>query len=648
MTEKELAILNCNDYLRKNISAFVEAFVQFYGEEKRSDLTEKFKDAVFVGYQDISETEQYLNKIEKAYTKLYLKEELERVGLEGQLSFFFSDYSFSFYSIMPIANFENFYTLYTLGEEKRRDLFIKRGLANFQMVKPEATLEEYTKYFKEGSIPIDSFLGKPKYLYDNALYYIDNKNTEDEFNSSKEDFLKYFSDHLTQEEKNDFVHSEKFNIFKTAYECYQKASFKYENFKKTLYPYKKYVEKTKELEQSLSKKYYKDYILEASFLFSELERKEIEAYFNAITYKTPPACLKALSSSIYTVPITQSFSIEAQNKLENPNTPDYEKQSIMRDRVQYFKARGLDLGPDYIVYMQSKEAQMLIPTYEQARDITAIQEKYVNDFHNEYYTSTSRHKEIREEITNKGLLDPNDSFDASLYTLHGTFVSPNVKIENNELKLSSLVAIHVTDNDAYLDHKIVHELNHLYELAIHSCNGSNIEYLCGWDVLEANLDDTYQEVDTLHKRTEKRKYELLNEVINELISQDISKIMHENNMFVFNQRECAKYKGGTSYERLSSLTRDFYNEFFEDIIKSRKDGNRDHILNRVGENNMEALNQLLTQFNQQFGEFKYYQLLTDLSQNQETEATRTYYAFQTQKDIILNHMREYSKNSISK
>lgn len=59
MERKELAILDGNSYLKDNINKYLEGFVKFYGKEEKKHLEEKFSKAIYIGYQDIEETDCY-------------------------------------------------------------------------------------------------------------------------------------------------------------------------------------------------------------------------------------------------------------------------------------------------------------------------------------------------------------------------------------------------------------------------------------------------------------------------------------------------------------------------------------------------------------------------------------------------------------
>lgn len=177
----------------------------------------------------------------------------------------------------------------------------------------------------------------------------------------------------------------------------------------------------------------------------------------------------------------------------------------------------------------------------------------------------------------------------------------------------------------------------MYELNLKLKAGSEVEYICGWDHIETNLEN-------LEKSDKIRTYELFNEAINELIVQDISKLMIDNDFFVFNNIDTTKYKGYASYEQTTFLIKDFYNEFKSDILKSRKDGNISHIFDMVGKENFDSLNDLFNTFNNCFNGLNYYHLMDDLSNDKENDDTKLFNEIVKKKDNILSSMRDYSKN----
>ncbi len=642
ITENELAFLDSNKYLREHIGVFLEAFIKYYGTEESEELKSKFKNAIFVGYQDIEELQNYIDDLERKYTQEFLRKELKAEGLEDYQNVFFCDYSFEFSSIMPISLFIRYYELHLEGYENRKAAFINAGLENFKKVKPEATLEEYEKYIELGEIPHEPFIGQPKYLYMNATNYLNLSNADHNYERARDIFLNDEKNNLSEEEKKDFFASPKFQRYKSAYECFKRARKKYDALQEELRPFKTFIEKSLDLKDKLNKKHYKEFIKNCSFIFTEAELQEIEVYLNSTGYVTKPKCLKALSDQLCLPTTIGKFTLEAEEKLNNPQIDEWTKSNIMKERVEYFKSRGLDLGDDYEAYKNSPEAQAIWPSPETAKRVEEESEKAYNSFNIEYYTNTSRHQETRREIDSMGLIDKDDGFNAALYTLHGTAVCPNVVKVDDEIKLFPLVVIHVTDYNEYLDHTIVHELNHLYELFINFLNGNQIEYLCGWDYVNGELGEETKEIDTLHKDPSKRKYELFSEIINELIAQDISKIMLENGLHVFNTKENAQYRGYTSYEYTRFLVEKFFSEYQKEIIESRKLGRIEVIFNKVGKDNFDKLNNLIIEFRNRFPEPVLLSLKRNLEDGIDNEDTKAFAEFQVQRDTILDAMKTYS------
>lgn len=120
--------------------------------------------------------------------------------------------------------------------------------------------------------------------------------------------------------------------------------------------------------------------------------------------------------------------------------------------------------------------------------------------------------------------------------------------------------------------------------------------------------------------------------------------MLDDNLTVFNEKEESRYKAYTSYEQAAFLVKDFYHEYFDTILESRKDGNIKLILDEVGEDNFNSLNDLIVTFNNNFSGFKYNNLINDINGGKETDRTRLYNDLITKKDLVLEDMKTYSKD----
>ena len=62
--------------------------------------------------------------------------------------------------------------------------------------------------------------------------------------------------------------------------------------------------------------------------------------------------------------------------------------------------------------------------------------------------------------------------------------------------------------------------------------------------------------------TPPREYEKSSEIVNEYISQDISRLMHDNGIFLFSSKEKAKNTSRSGYEtQMGRFAIDFYEQF---------------------------------------------------------------------------------------
>ena len=308
------------------------------------------------------------------------------------------------------------------------------------------------------------------------------------------------------------------------------------------------------------------------------------------------------------------------------------------------KKKGIDLGDNYDAYLQSEEARRIWPSEERIERLIESKNRFLNEFNNEYYTTLPEYQETRREIDSHHLLDKQDSFDARLYTqiIGPTFVNPNIVKTPTGYDLFSLVIICCNNSDGTIDHHIVHELNHLFELTLSRVEGNVYEAICGWDICEGTIYNEKEDADTIHTDRDKRGYELFNEIINELIAQEIYEKMLEKDRHVFDTKETAKVKNTTSYESTFFLVKDFFQEFRKEILESRKNGQIEIIWNKVGKENFDELNELFNIFNENFQGFKYYNLLKSLKENQDTKQTRLFKELVARRDQILDKMRKYS------
>ena len=91
------------------------------------------------------------------------------------------------------------------------------------------------------------------------------------------------------------------------------------------------------------------------------------------------------------------------------------------------------------------------------------------------------------------------------------------------------------------------------------------------------------------------------------------------------------------------MVQDFFDEYYETIIISRKKGNMTPLFQKVGQENFNKLNDLINLFNQRFPSISFLNVQIALSEKKDNEDTRDYYKFVSERDEILESMREYCR-----
>ena len=421
-----------------------------------------------------------------------------------------------------------------------------------------------------------------------------------------------------------------------------------EEFMERMAKYKQFQEEEKihrALKEDIQEKYYIQLVEENIDLLKPEDREKFEAFKKEPNrfYNLTEYTRYIFGYSISNNHPLDDFSEDAESIIHDAK--NWRSEWVKKNRVEYFKKNGIDLGDNYEDYLQSDEVKRIWPSPEIVKKFRESRNRLLNQYNNEYYENIPSHKEARKEIEALHLVDKGDSFDARIYTAESglTCVIPNMVLTEEGYRALPLVLLCCNSATGRIDHELVHEMNHVLELApIPTVEGSHYEILCGWDGSEGTIETEKGEVDTLQKREGKRDYELFSEIINELIAQEVSAIMERKKQFVFDSEEKHAYKGGTNYEHTFFLVRDFYKEFKKEIIESRQNGNIHIIWDKVGKENFDALNELFHEFHEHFSGYKIYGVLQSLMNQEKTEQTKIYFDLYRRSQEIMEKMRKHS------
>ena len=639
--------LNADRTLQENISKYIDVFVDFYGEDKRDEIERKFNNATFIGYLSPERQQVELTKLIKEKSKELESKVLEYNETSLESKDLFDTYDYSLKISQPINNYQNFIELYKLGKEGRKEKYIEDTYNDIKKYLNELTKEEYLKIIETKELP-EKYQNIPYWLKNNIQYTTNLQNIEENYEKSFNKASSLIRKIIPRCTLDNFdINNEEIEKLDKVIEKYKETLKEYENFEKENIEYFNEMQVNKDLEISLREKYYKEFLKENIDLIKEDDRKGVIEYLDDSkkSYLMNYSVSRLLGSSIQSESILESFYEEQEDILNNEETSTFIKNNIIENRIKYFNNIGINLGNNYNLYLENEDVKSNWPTKERLEKFRATKNKLINNFMKEYYLNTVSHKRLRQVVDSKNLLNKDDGLNQTMYnsSLGKTCVATNLKEIGGKLEAAPLVMISFGGFDGALDHDIIHELNHLYELSLESVINNKAVYLCGWDISEDDIVGEVNDYIDITKEEPKRSYELFNEIINEVIAQEIEEKMHEKGIHILDSSRNSKVKGNTSYEASFFIIKDFYKEFRDEIIKSRCNGNIKEILDVVGEKNFNDLNDLFDIYFENLSGLKKMQLLDDIKNNRTTNLTIKYYEIVDKSKEIMERMREESK-----
>lgn len=639
--------LNADRTLQENISKYIDVFVDFYGEDKRDEIERKFNNATFIGYLSPERQQVELTKLIKEKSKELESKVLEYNETSLESKYLFDTYDYSLKTYQPINNYQNFIELYKLGKEGRKEKYIEDTYNDIKKYLNELTKEEYLKIIETKVLP-EKYQNIPYWLKNNIQYTANLQNVEENYEKSFNKASSLIRKIIPRCTLDNFdINNEEIEKLDKVIEKYKETLKEYENFEKENIEYFNEMQVNKDLEMSLREKYYKEFLKENIDLIKEDDRKGVIEYLNDSkkSYLMNYSVSRLLGSSIQSESILESFYEEQEDILNNEETSTFIKNNIIENRIKYFNNIGINLGNNYNLYLENEDVKSNWPTKERLEKFRETKNKLINNFMKEYYLNTVSHKRLRQVVDSKNLLNKDDGLNQTMYnsSLGKTCVATNLKEIDGKLEAAPLVMISFGGFDGALDHDIIHELNHLYELSLESVINNKAVYLCGWDICEDDIVGEVNDYIDITKEEPKRSYELFNEIINEVIAQEIEEKMHEKGIHILDSSRNSKVKGNTSYEASFFIIKDFYKEFRDEIIKSRSNGNIKEILDVVGEKNFNDLNDLFDIYFENLSGLKKMQLLDDIKNNRTTNLTIKYYEIVDKSKEIMERMREESK-----
>ena len=630
MLEFYLKQLNADKTLKDALPMIIEAFVDYYGEEERDNIEKKFYNTSYIGYINESNMLHALICIKNELTKyllLELENEFDVSEIEKELLFANNNTSLEFDTLLNISKIAKYIELEKLGKEVRFRKKRERGIETLNYYHFDVTLENVDEFLQSEKFSLMKTANAD--FYNMIMSYFDDSEMV-EYERSKEDIIevvKTLYPSINEDNLSDLVNDERLNKMIAAY------NDKLDYFDKFCAKLASYEDKVTEMSDQriaardrahilLYDKYH-DYINEA-FLTRMKEygnTRTADKYFR--------------DDGIF------SFTSECNSILEDDEASLWRKDSIMSDRVNFFKMLGVDKGDNYEDY---KDCFNLLPSQEIIDQMKNEYDKLMENLEiqslkdNDYWARL-------EELQRLNLVCDANYYSANLLKNIIACVCPDARKIGDRLEVHPLLFLSMNSLAEYLDDIIIHECNHRFELSLDGEDEHGLSFLCGWDYLYQEKDAEMN--DTLEKDESKRDYELFNEIINEMIAQEITALMHKNGKYIFNNERFGKITGGTSYEISRFLVQDFFTTYKKDILASRKDGNIEVIFNRVGKENFDKLNKIVVDFNARFPSiFALADARRKMREGKVDEDTRALSEFENARDSVLEDMKTYSLSMV--
>ena len=583
--------------LEEGMHQFQEIFIEYYGEEHRKEIEEVFKKLVPIGYQTPKIISQILASEEINLTNTLMNEVIEKSRTQLSKSVLLDNSSFlKYYKNHPIFLYGLLRESYHLGREGRLKRFFMEGFEELKKSMPNLTWREFQEMVETQTLT-ESCKEQPYWLQENIKYYIDASNEKAQYKrlyKRVEQLLKKVNPDISFETLED-----NFDSFKELDEILAYYIQALKEYRETMEGYKEWTdekERMDQIEHDLKEKYYKRLLRESMDLIPEELREGVNKYLDNSRnlFLVDKKVTNLLGTSLGSYSDLEAFQKQNEEAITNYNGRNSLTKSIIERRIHYFNERGIQLGNDYQAYVDSKEAQAIWPDASRVEQFIEEKRECLNDLNLEYFPMTKDYQEAQRKLSVYDFLDKENVLTPKTYNQETICIESNIIEKDGHYELIPVLYINFNLPDwEFFDHYLVHEINHIIELHLLGTTPRSYTYSSGWEVFEEGMrQEEAEKVDTLTEAP-KREYELFNEAINEMIAQEISKMMVDRGIHIFNHPTKLKYQYSTSYDRLLHLARPFFEEFREAILKSRRNGNIDIILETVGKENFDALNELI-------------------------------------------------------
>ena len=573
--------MNPQKVIEESIPKLIEAFVSFYGEEKREKIEKKFKDLVIIGYLPRDTFTSYKNALDREIAEEYVKEFSEKTGITSkkQLEAIFGNL------LNLNLNIINYFSRsYNEGSHSLALIYLNQFLGTKGLTYNDEVVQDAVKLLLEIKPVLDEILVK----------YNDTKN---------------------------------------------KKNKKYEDYELQITKTERAIKHKNDIE-FLS-------ILEDKGLLSDHDKEIIHG--DKFFYNSELDCQGVLTGEgkVLSSGYLESFDEESDAILDDAEMYQGAKNSIIKDRIKYFKKLGIDLGKNYDNYVNSEECQALWPKKELIEEIKELKAFYTRKSISETIEGMPHLRTLKEKLDSIPFLHDCNFADYILEDM--TCIATNYVKEGDRVVSKPILFFSANCDVNIFDCRLIHELNHLYELNLIKVEDGEALSVSGWDIITESLNNMEADLYDSNGIKVRREYEMFSEVINELISQDLCKCMHDQGIYIMGDEKTSDNSSNTNYESiLGVFVRGFYKEFKDEIIKSRENYDMKELFDVIGEENFKEFNNMLRAYSKRIERVGVKNFKSALRDGVDNRDTRYFYECIEKRDEFMERFRESKRQYLER
>lgn len=485
-------------------------------------------------------------------------------------------------------------------------------------------------YFESGSYGDSNFCGFRLCFMNSEV----NNNTW--LNTNRQRFLKKLGAEISADEDIEkFLQSEAGQPYNALIEKQRQIighlDMKYQQFSKQHEVLYEEIDRYDNLKKQINAKYSIEFLSSIANLLTDRDLNKINEYGakgdyeGFIRFFYDFDCYHTIFKSLQYGSLIEAFSSEKSRALESVETSRFMKNTIINDRLEYFKRMGLnDDNKTYEELMKCLDVKN-VPDAKMVDSFIECRLKYQEMANDEYFRLSSDYASIEKKFNDMDLVYDSDITIADLSS-GCQYTSPNVRKDNLDV-VGVFYYSPLKTLEGYADVQFIHEINHVIELNLIEIKNNEPVYRTGFC--------------TYNNDGEVSNKEQFSETVNQDIAMGITKMMHDDGFYIFDNPKYSKIKGSTEYEHNNVIVGDFYNMYRQEIIDSRVSNSLLPLTSIVGEDNFERLNATVNEF----CSLPFLNVMMDIRNNKDTPLRNKGLDLINTSSEIITSMQSYSSNA---